>query len=167
METSQTAEINLRREAQNRGISPDRLIFAPKLPLPDHLARTSRAHLFLDTLPYNAHTTASDALWVGVPLVTGLGPTFASRVAASLLKAIGQGELIADSLESYEKLALKLATNPSYLHEVRERLARNRESHPLFDIVRFTRHIEAAYIAMWERYQRGEAPKAFAVKRIG
>ena len=88
------------------------MIFAPKLPLPDHLARTGRADLFLDTLPYNAHTTGSDALWVGVPLVTCLGPTFASRVAASLLKAIGLDELIADSLESYEKLALKLATNP-------------------------------------------------------
>jgi protein O-GlcNAc transferase len=162
-----TARQNLRREAEKRGISPDRLIFAAKTPLlADHLARLGNADLFLDTLPYNAHTTASDALWAGVPLITCLGSSFASRVAASLLKAVGLGELVTSSLQDYETLALELVNDAVRLRVVRERLARNRTTHPLFNTKRFTRHIEAAYAAMWERYQRGETPKAFAVSRI-
>jgi len=165
--TNATAESNLRGEAEQRGISSERLIFAPKLPLADHLARSSQADLFLDTMPYNAHTTGSDALWAGVPLVTCLGSTFASRVAASLLKAIGLDELITNSPEGYEALALKLAREPALLASVRAKLKRNRETYPLFDTARFTRHIEAAYVTMWERYQRGEAPEAFAVDLLG
>ena len=126
----------------------------------------AQADLFLDTMPYNAHTTGSDALWAGVPLVTCLGSTFASRVAASLLKAIGLDELITNSLAEYEALALKLAREPALLATVRAKLKRNRETYPLFDTARFTRHLETAYVTMWERYQRGEAPKAFAVNRI-
>ncbi len=164
--TNASAESNLRREAEKRGISSGRLIFAPKLPLADHLARSGQADLFLDTMPYNAHTTGSDALWAGVPLVTCLGSTFASRVAASLVKAIGLDELITNSLEEYEDLALKLAREPALLASIRAKLKRNRETYPLFDTARFTRHLEAAYVTMWERYQRGEAPKAFAVNRI-
>ena len=141
--TNASAEANLRREAEKRGISSARLIFAPKLPLADHLARSGQADLFLDTMPYNAHTTGSDALWAGVPLVTCLGSTFASRVAASLLKAIGLDELITNSLEEYEALASKLAREPSFLPSVRAKLARNRDTYPLFDTARFTRHIEA------------------------
>jgi protein O-GlcNAc transferase len=161
-----TAEANLRREAERRGIAPGRLIFAPKLPLADHLARSAHADLFLDTMPYNAHTTGSDALWAGVPLLTCLGSTFASRVAASLVRAVGLDELVTSSLQDYEALAVKLANDPSLLRALRERLARNRMTHPLFDTARFARHVEAAYTAMWQRYQRGEVAQAFAVGRM-
>ena len=158
-----TAEANLRREAERRGVAAGRLIFAPKMPLADHLARSSHADLFLDTMPYNAHTTGSDALRAGVPLLTCLGSTFASRVAASLVKAVGLDELIAGSLGDYEALALKLAGDPAYLRALRDRLARNRDTYPLFDTARFTRHIEAAYTTMWQRQQSGSEPRAFAV----
>jgi predicted O-linked N-acetylglucosamine transferase (SPINDLY family) len=161
--TNTTAEVNLRREAERRGIAPDRLIFAAKKPLPDHLARSAHADLFLDTLPYNAHTTGSDALWAGVPLLTCLGSTFASRVAASLVRAADLDELVTHSLQDYEAMALELARDPGRLRGLRERLARNRGSHPLFDTPQFTRHIEKAYTVMWERQQRREAPQPFAV----
>jgi protein O-GlcNAc transferase len=162
-----TAEANLRKEAELRGVSPERVIFAPRLPeMSDHLARQRHADLFLDTLPFNAHTTASDALWAGLPVLTCLGETFAGRVAASLLKAIGLPELITISLEDYEALALKLAHEPSLLASLKAKLARNRSTHPLFDTARFTRHLEAAYATMWRRYQRGEAPLAIAVEPI-
>ena len=158
---------NLRREAERCGVSAQRLIFAPKLPEnADHLARQRLADLFLDTLPYNAHSTTSDALWAGLPVLTCLGETFAGRVAASLLKAVGLPELITTSLDGYEALALKLAQEPALLGSIKAKLARNRDSFPLFDTARFTRHIEAAYETMWQRYQRGEPPKGFAVKRI-
>jgi protein O-GlcNAc transferase len=123
----------------------------------DHLARQRQADLFLDTLPYNAHTTASDALWAGVPIVTCLGATFVGRVAASLLKAVGLDELITHSLEEYEALALKLAQDPSALAAIKATLARNRNTFPLFDTARTTRQIEAAYTTFWQRYQKGEA----------
>ena len=156
------ATTNLRREVERHGVSPQRLIFAPRVSdNADHLARQRQADLFLDTLPYNAHTTASDALWAGVPVLTCLGETFAGRVAASLLKAIGLPELITTSLADYETLALKLAREPPFLAAIKAKLARNRETYPLFDTARFTRHIEAAYVTMWERYQSGEAPTAF------
>jgi predicted O-linked N-acetylglucosamine transferase (SPINDLY family) len=161
-----TAEANLRREAERRGIAPGQLIFAPKLPLADHLARSAYADLFLDTMPYNAHTTGSDALWAGVPLLTCLGSTFASRVAASLVRAVGLDELVTSSLQDYEALAVKLAHDPSLLRALRERLARNRRTHPLFDTARFARHIEGAYTTMWQRYQNSAAPQAFAVRPI-
>jgi protein O-GlcNAc transferase len=165
-EANITATHNLRREAQCRGVSPDRLVFAKRIPVADHLARLRQADLFLDNLPYNAHTTASDALWAGVPIVTCLGSTFAGRVAGSLLKAIGLRELITTSLEDYEALALKIARDPSRLAALKAKLAHNRGTYPLFDTKRFARHIEAAYVTMWERLQRGEAPKAFAVDPI-
>jgi protein O-GlcNAc transferase len=129
----------------------------------DHLARIRLADLFVDTLYYNAHATASDALWAGVPVLTFSGATFASRVAGSLLTAVGLPELITRSLDGYESLALKLARDPALLGSLRSRLARHRESYPLFDTERFTRHIEAAYTTMWERSQRGERPQSFAV----
>jgi protein O-GlcNAc transferase len=158
---------NLREEARKRGISTDRLIFASREQhSQDHLARLRLADLFLDTLPYNAHTTASDALWAGVPLVTCVGSTYSGRVAASLLHAIGLPELITDSLEEYQALALQLARNPELLASVKDKLARNRRACPLFDTVRCTRHIEAAYTTMWERNQRGKLPASFAVEPI-
>jgi predicted O-linked N-acetylglucosamine transferase (SPINDLY family) len=158
------AETNLRREAAARGIDPTRLVFADRLPLQDHLARHRLADLFLDTLPYNAHTTASDALWSGLPVVTCRGKAFAGRVAASLLNAIGLPELVTHSLEEYESLALRLATDCSLLSEFRDRLEHNRLKFPLFDSDRFCRHIECAYTTMWELWQRGEKPRSFSVE---
>ncbi len=159
-----TVKNNLCAEATKRGISPERLVFAPRVELSeDHLARHRLADLFLDTRNYNAHATASDALWAGLPVLTCLGETFASRVAGSLLTSIGLAEMIAHSLEEYEALALKLAREPELLAAARQKLACNRESFPLFNTERFTRHIEAAYAAMWERYRRGEVPVSFSV----
>ena len=158
------AMANLRREAERHSVWSQRLIFAPKLAdNADHLARQRQADLFLDTLPYNAHTSANDALWAGLPVLTCLGETFTGRVAASLLRAIGIPELITTSLQEYEALALKLAHEPVFLMAIKARLAQHRETYPLFDTARFTRHIEAAYVTMWERYQRRETPQAFTV----
>ncbi len=158
---------NLRRTAEKCGVDPARLVFARPMPPEDHLARHRLADLFLDTLPYNAHTTASDALWVGLPVVTQLGEGFAGRVAASLLNAVGLRELVTENAADYEALALALATNPARLGEYRDRLAANRLTHPLFDTDRFRRHIEAAYLRMWEIARRGEQPQSFAVRDDG
>jgi predicted O-linked N-acetylglucosamine transferase (SPINDLY family) len=158
---------NLRNEAAHRGIAPERLVFAPRAErIEHHLARHRLADLALDTLPYNGHGTTSDALWAGLPVLTCLGTTFAGRVAASLLNAIGLPELITHSLPEYEALALELATNRERLADIRSKLAQNRGSYPLFDTDRFRRHIEAAYTTMWERHQRGEPPASFAVQPI-
>jgi protein O-GlcNAc transferase len=158
---------NLRAEAERRGIAADRIVLAPKVPTyEDYLARFRLADLFLDTLPYNAHTTASDALWAGVPVVTCLGSTFASRVAASLLHAIGLPELVAASLADYEALALRLGRQPELLGAVKTKLAAHRNTHALFDTDRFRRHIEAAYATMNERHLRGEPPASFVVDDI-
>ena len=161
---NESAERNLRKEAQARGIDPARLVFARRLPLDEHLARHRLADLFLDTLPCNAHTTASDALWAGLPVLTREGTSFAGRVAASLLYAVGLPELVTHSTEEYEALALQLAKDPSLLEAYRNRLATNRLTHPLFDTDRFRRHIEAAYLQMWKIWQRGEQPRSFAVE---
>ena len=154
---------NLQSAARERGVDPGRLIFAPPTSYADHLARYKIADLFLDNLPFNAGATASDALWAGLPLLTCSGDAFASRMAGSLLKAIGLPELITDCLNAYEQRALELATNERMMAEIRAKLARNRDTHPLFDTDRFRRHIEAAYVTMWERSQRGEPPASFAV----
>jgi predicted O-linked N-acetylglucosamine transferase (SPINDLY family) len=139
---------NLRLEAEKRGVAAERLIFAPKASVADHLARHRLADLCLDTLPYNAHTTASDALWAGLPVLTCLGETFAGRVAASLLKAIGIDELITRTLAEYEVLALRLSRDPAYLATLKDTLNRNRDTCLLFDTQNATRHIEAAYLTM-------------------
>jgi predicted O-linked N-acetylglucosamine transferase (SPINDLY family) len=144
-------------------VDAGRLVFAPHLPLGEHLARHRLADLFLDTQPYGAHTTGSDALWAGLPVLTVLGPSFAGRVAASLLHAVGLPELIAPSLAAYEATALELARRPDRLAALRAQLQENRRSAPLFDTARFTRHLEAAYRTMWERHQRGEPPAGFDV----
>jgi protein O-GlcNAc transferase len=158
------AVVNLRDEARVRGVDPERLIFAARVPsLADHLARQKLADLFLDTFPYNAHSTASDALWAGVPVLTCAGATFAGRVAASLLHAVGLAELVASDLQEYEALAFELAMNPVRLRAMRDQLETNPAWHPLFDTDRFRRHIEAAYRTMWEIWQRGESPRAFGV----
>ncbi len=164
---NERTEQNLRREAQARGIDPARLVFAGRLPLEDHLARHRLADLFLDTLPYNAHTTTSDALWAGLPLVTMLGEGFAGRVAASLLYAIGLPELVTHSLQEYEALASRLAADPMLLQSYSNRVKTNRLTYPLFDTGRFRRHIETAYLQMWDLWQRGERPRSFKVEVEG
>ena len=156
---------NLCLEAARRGVAPERLVFAAFVPQDaDYLARQRQADLMLDTLNYNAHTTACDALWAGVPVLTCMGSTFAGRVAGGLLRAVGLPELVTQSLADYEALALKLAREPSLLRSLKATLARNRENCPLFDTARFTRNIETAYTTMWERTRRGEPPQSFAVE---
>jgi predicted O-linked N-acetylglucosamine transferase (SPINDLY family) len=166
LESNAAAARNLRREAAVRGIAPERLVFAAHASLDLHLARHRLADLFLDTLPYNAHTTASDALWAGLPVLTCLGHTFPGRVATSLLHAVGLPELVTQGLPEYEAMALRLATTPPLLAALRARLAQQRATAPLFDTDRFRRHIEAAYTVMVERHRRGEVPAAFAVAPV-
>ena len=163
LDNSSRARQNLWHEARARGVAPERLIFAPRVALGEHLARHRVADLFLDTLPCNAHTTASDALWAGLPVLTCAGGTFAGRVAGSLLRAVGLPELVTEDLTAYEALALELARDAQRLGALRSTLARNRSTHPLFDTDRFRRHIESAYATMWEISRRGEQPRAFAV----
>jgi protein O-GlcNAc transferase len=159
------ASHNLKREAAAQGLDPSRLVFAAKMPsLSDHLARHRLADLFLDTLPYGAHTTAKDALWAGVPVLTCRGATFVGRVAVSQLNAVGLPELVTNSLDQYEATALRLAQSPEELLALRDRLAANRTRYPLFDTPRLCRQFEAAYIEMWERQRRGESPKNFAIR---
>jgi predicted O-linked N-acetylglucosamine transferase (SPINDLY family) len=157
------AVTNLRKEAVARSIDPKRLVFAERINLQDHLARHRLADLFLDTLPFNAHATANDALWAGLPVLTCQGEAFAGRVAASLLKAIGLSDLVTHSLERYEALALRLARDRNLLRGYQDRLAENRLSHPLFDTKRFRPHIEQAYLHMWELWQHNEKPISFEV----
>jgi predicted O-linked N-acetylglucosamine transferase (SPINDLY family) len=154
---------NLKKEAKKRVIAADRLVFAERMPLPDHLARHRLADLFLDTFPYNAHTTTSDALWAGLPVLTLIGQSFASRVAASLLNAIGLPELITSTQEEYEALAIELALNSKKLADIKLKLAKNRLTTPLFDTPLFTKNLEAAFIEMYERLQGGLEPAHFSV----
>lgn len=149
---------NLRREAEARGVSPDRLVFAPRLPLSEHLARYCVAGLALDTFPYTSHATASNALWAGCPVVTRAGETFASRVAGSLLRAAGLAELVTTDLEAYKALAVRLASRPDELARLKERLAAGRDSSALFDTPRFTRQLEQAYERMWQIHASGQQP---------
>jgi predicted O-linked N-acetylglucosamine transferase (SPINDLY family) len=154
---------NLKKEAEKQGISADRLVFAERMPLPEHLARHRQADLFLDTFPYNAHTTASDALWTGLPVLTLIGRSFASRVAASLLNAVGLPELITNTQEEYESLAIELAMNPQKLTDIKLKLDRNRLTTPLFDTPLFTKNLEDAYIKMHERYLEGLPPECINI----
>jgi predicted O-linked N-acetylglucosamine transferase (SPINDLY family) len=167
LETNDAAPRNLKREAEARGVAAERLIFARHVKLEDHLARQRLADLFLDTLPYNGHTTASDALWAGLPVLTCAGSAFAGRVAASLLNAIGLPELVTHNLADYEALALHLARDKAALAAIKAKLHANRLTMPLFDTDRFRRHLEAAFTTMWERHNRGEPPDSFAVPPIG
>ena len=163
---SEAAMRNLRQEAARRGVAPERLVFSRRLPASEHLARHRLADLLLDTAPCNAHTTASDALWAGLPVLTCPGDAMAARVAGSLLHSIGLPELIAPDLAAYEATALALARDADRLAALKERLVRNRTTTPLFDSGRRRRHIEQAYATMWARAERGEAPSAFAVTPI-
>jgi protein O-GlcNAc transferase len=161
------AEANLRQEAAARGIDPERLVFADKMALPDHLARQRCADLFLDSFHCNAHTTASDALWAGVPLVTKSGASFPARVAASLLHAIGLPELVTDTPQAYAELALALATDPGRLAAVKATLAANRTTTPLFDGASYARHLERGYELAHERHAAGLPPAHLRVPADG
>jgi predicted O-linked N-acetylglucosamine transferase (SPINDLY family) len=163
LETNQTARENLLIEAKKLGMNPERIIFAKKIKKEEHLGRQRLADLFLDTFPYGAHTTASDALWVGLPLVTLMGKSFQSRVAASLLHSVGHPELIADSLEKYKDLVLQLAKNPHQLKVISADLLANQLQLPLFDTPRFMRSIEAAYARMYRDSQDRNSPQTFQV----
>ena len=164
LQDNEAAAAGLRREAEARGVTADRLIFASRITPPEHFARQHLADLFLDTSPYSAHTTGSDALFAGLPLISIYGSTFPARVAVSLLHAAGMSELATDSLESYEAKALFFAKDREALKAVRAKLVRNRESAPLFDTALFTRHLESAYQKMMTLQRSGEGPKHFAVE---
>lgn len=163
LRSNRWAEENLRREAEDRGVAAGRIVFAGDMPHADHLGRLHHADLFLDTFNVNAHTTASDALWAGVPVVTLAGRQFAARVAASLLHAVGLPELAADSEEDYEALILDLAAAPERLAGIRTKLAANRLTHPLFDTARYTRNLEAAYAAAHQRRLDGLPPATLSI----
>ncbi|MDQ2961694.1 MAG: tetratricopeptide repeat protein [Pseudomonadota bacterium] len=164
LEENRWARDNLRKEAIRHGVSPERLVFAPVRPLVEHLARYALADLVLDTFPYTSHTTGSDALWAGCPMVTLMGETFASRVAASLLLNVGLGQLIASSFADYEALALDLVHDRPRLEALRRDLLAQRGTAPLFDSPRFTRGLEVAYRRMWAQFAEGKAPQAFDVQ---
>jgi protein O-GlcNAc transferase len=167
VEKSPHASANLRRQAEIRGVSSERLVFAPRIPAPEHLARHRLVDLFLDTFPYNGHTTTSDALWAGCPVLAIAGETFASRVAGSLLCSVGLPELVTGNLDEYRDLALHLAHDPPRLAELRARLAANSATSPLFDAAAFTRNLEAAYITMQKLHLSGVQPRSFAVPQPG
>ena len=166
LEANELVKGNLRSEAEKRGVDPGRLVFAPRVAPAEHLGRHRHADLFLDTLPCNAHTTASDALWAGLPVLTCAGDTFAGRVAGSLLMAIGMPELVTGSLAEYEQAALALARSPQRLTALRKKLENNRDNSALFDLPKSTANIEAAYIRMWQTWLAGEAPAAFSIEAV-
>jgi predicted O-linked N-acetylglucosamine transferase (SPINDLY family) len=154
---------NLQREAAARGVPPERLVFAGRCDYAHHLKRLSLADLFLDSLPFNAGTTASDSLWAGVPLITCAGRSFAGRMSGSLLRALGLPELIAEDASAFEELAVNLANNPEALGALREKLAAQRLSQPLFDTALYARHLESAFSTMLAQHSRGEPPRSFYV----
>jgi predicted O-linked N-acetylglucosamine transferase (SPINDLY family) len=166
LRSNASAERNLRREAQKRGVAPDRLVFASMAPMDQYQAQHRVADLFLDTLPYNAHTTAGYALRAGLPVLTHPGKSFAARVAGSQLNALNLPDLVTGSLDEYEARALELATNPAFLQGIKQKLSRAVVNAPLFHTDRYRRHLEAAYTTMWEMYKRGEEPRSFDVEPI-
>ncbi len=163
-ESNPDMAVNMRREAQCRGITPERFVFAPRVPLPQHLARQRLAGLFLDTVPYNAGATGVAALWAGLPVLTMLGQTFVGHMAASMMHAVGLPELITHSLEDYEVLALKLAHDPGLLSGIRQKLQNNLRVSPLFDTDRFRRQLEQAYGTMVDIQRQGQHPRSFSVE---
>lgn len=166
LESNKWAKENLRREAEQKGVDPDRLIFAPKVAQDEHLARLRHADLFLDTFAYNAHTTASDALYMGLPIVTKAGRQFAARVGASLLKAVGLPELVTETDSEYEALILDLAADPQRLTHIRDKLNRGRLGSPLFDTGRFARNFEKGLLAAYQRNVDGKEPVDFMISDL-
>ena len=163
--STKLAEKNMKRQAEARGISSERIIFAERLPQPVHLARHRLANLFLDTFNYNAHTTTSDALWAGLPVVTKLGKGFAARVAGSLLNAIGLPELITETEQEYESLILELATHPAKLTKLQDKLDNARLTQPLFNTELYTKHLESGYQQAYYNYLDGNTPRTIHVQR--
>lgn len=161
------ARANLRREAEQRGISANRLIFAPRVDKDIHLERIGLADLGIDTRIYTGHTTTSDALWAGLPVVALRGRHFASRVSASILHAVGLADLLVDRLDEYAQLTTELARSPFLLNRLRHRLSEYRATAPLFDTLRFTRHLEAAFIEMWRRHVNGQPPAPIRIADAG
>ncbi len=157
-------EENLKHQAKLAGIDPSRIVFANRVSIPEHLARHVLADLFLDTLPYNAHTTTSDALWTGLPVLTCMGQSFASRVAGSLLNASGLNELITETRQDYENLAIEFAKNPIKLQQIKDKLNNSRENIPLFDTVRYTRNLETAFVHIFQLASEGNKPETFTVQ---
>ena len=156
---------NLQNEARKQKIDPTRIVFADRAPMDEHLSRQSLADLFIDTFSFNAHTTATEALWAGLPVVTKAGQGFAARVAGSILNAVGLPELITENEENYEALILDLATNPTKLAKVKEKLASNRVTHPLFDTELYTKHLEEGYQRAYQNYFEGKAPQTIIVQK--
>jgi predicted SAM-dependent methyltransferase len=164
MARNELIKSNLRKEASKRGVDPDRLVFATRVPkVEDHLARYRLADLFLDTTPYNAHTTAADALMAGLPVITYMGHAFPGRVASGLVNAIGLPELVTHSLEEYQQLAIELANDQNKLAALKDKLQHNKKTYPLFNTRQFCRDVEEAWTTMWRRYQNGKAPASFMV----
>jgi protein O-GlcNAc transferase len=163
--SNQFSIINIKNEAQKRKVDPSRLVFADELPMDEHLARQRLADLFLDTFAFNAHTTATEALWAGLPIVTKLGKGFAARVAGGLLNAVDLPELITETEEDYEALILKLATNPTKLAKIKEKLANNRLNQPLFNTELYTRHLENGYQQAYQNYFDGNLPQTIMVPK--
>ena len=166
LQDNPTATNNLRKEAERRGVDPTRLVFAPRMNLEEHLARHRLADLFIDTMPCNAHTTASDALWAGLPILTQIGQSFAARVAASLLNTMDLSELVTKTSEEYESKAVDLANNPLKLAQIKKKLEQNRRTSPLFNGQLFARHIEAAYEEIHLRHLSGKKPDHVYVKAL-
>jgi predicted O-linked N-acetylglucosamine transferase (SPINDLY family) len=164
-QSNQFSHRNMKNEAQKRNVDPSRLVFADIIPMSEHLARHSLANLFLDTFNFNAHTTATDALWAGLPVVTKVGLGFAARVAGSLLNAVGLPELITETEKDYEALILELATNPKKLSEVKEKLANNRLTQPLFNTELYTKHLENGYQQAYQNYFDGNLPQTIIVPK--
>jgi len=164
-QSNQFSHINMRNEAQTRNVDPSRLVFADKIPMDEHLARQKFADLFVDTFAFNAHTTAVEALWAGLPVVTKVGLGFASRVAGSLLNAVGLPELITQTEKDYEELILELATNPTKLSKIKEKLATNRLTQPLFNTELYTHYLENGYQQAYQNYFNGHLPQTIIVPK--
>jgi predicted O-linked N-acetylglucosamine transferase (SPINDLY family) len=165
LKSNKWAEQNLKQQAKARGVIAERIIFAERMPQAEHLARHRLADLFIDTFNYNAHTTTSDALWAGLPVVTKVGDGFSARVAGSLLNAIGLPELVTTAEQDYEELILELATNPTKLAKVKDKLAINRLTQPLFNTELYTKHLENGYQQAYQNYFDGKSPKTIIVPR--
>ena len=161
---NETAVKNLQKEATIRNVNPDRIKFAQHMEMSEHLSRHRAADLFIDTFPYNAHTTASDALWAGLPVLTLMGESFASRVGGSLLNAIDLPELITHTKKEYEDKAIELANNKSLLNKIRNKLNKNRLVKPLFNTKLFTKNLEKAYLMIYEKYIDNKKPENIEIK---
>ena len=164
-QSNQQSHLNLKNEAQKQNVEPSRIVFADRVPMDEHLARHRLADLFVDTFNFNAHTTATEALWAGLPVVTKMGQGFAARVAGSLLNAVGLPELITQTNQDYEALILELATNPKMLTKIKQKLATNRQTHPLFDTDQYTKHLEDAYQQAYQNYFDGNPPQTITVQK--